>query len=90
LTNKSQKVATSGNADSKELKKTQKMPEVSTDSPALASASATKSNGSCSDASVSSELEALLPSVDHFKEEERTQWEPLCAEKFPRQKNTPR
>lgn len=54
---------------------------------------ATRSNGSCSDASVSSELEALLPAaVDHFKEEERSQWEPLgtSGEKFARQKNTPR
>ncbi|XP_011331529.1 PH and SEC7 domain-containing protein 1 isoform X2 [Ooceraea biroi] len=90
LTNKSQKAVTSGNGDNKELKKTQRMPEASADSPTPASASATRSNGSCSDASVSSELEVLLPSVDHFKEEERTQWEPLCAEKFPRQKNTPR
>lgn len=51
---------------------------------------ATRSNGSCSDASVSSELEALLPPVDNFKEEDRAQWEPLSTDKFARQKNTPR
>lgn len=66
----------------------------SADSPTpVTMTAATRSNGSCSDASVSSELEALLPTtVDHFKEEERSQWEPLgtSGEKFARQKNTPR
>lgn len=69
------------------------IPEVSsTYSPTPTSTIATtKSNGSCSDASVSSELEALLPSaVDHFNEGKRSQWEPLFAEKFAHQKNTPR
>ncbi|XP_046740629.1 PH and SEC7 domain-containing protein isoform X6 [Diprion similis] len=51
---------------------------------------ATRTNGSYSDASCSSELEALLPQVDSFKEEERAQWEPLSADKFNRQKNPPR
>ncbi|XP_076677683.1 exchange factor for Arf 6 isoform X7 [Andrena cerasifolii] len=51
---------------------------------------ATRSNGSYSDASGSSELEALLPPIDSFKEEERAQWEPLSGDKFTRQKNTPR
>ncbi|XP_057331974.1 PH and SEC7 domain-containing protein isoform X3 [Microplitis mediator] len=51
---------------------------------------AKRSNGSYSDASGSSEFEALLPSADSFKEEERAQWEPLSGEKFTKQKNTPR
>ncbi|XP_033214100.1 PH and SEC7 domain-containing protein 2 isoform X2 [Belonocnema kinseyi] len=51
---------------------------------------AVRSNGSCSDASGSSEIEALLPQFDSFKEEERAQWEPLSGDKFGRQKNTPR
>ncbi|XP_072759646.1 PH and SEC7 domain-containing protein isoform X2 [Anoplolepis gracilipes] len=85
LTNNPKNVASSGNVENKEFGKT---PEMSADSsmPIVG----TRSNGSYSDASLSSELEALLPPVDHFKEEERTQWEPLSAEKFPRQKNTPR
>ncbi|KAI4497784.1 hypothetical protein M0802_007110 [Mischocyttarus mexicanus] len=49
----------------------------------------TRSNGSYSDPSSSSDLEALLPPMDSFKEEERAQWEPLSGEKFGRQKNTP-
>ena len=49
-----------------------------------------RSNGSCSDASGSSETEALFPQLDSFKEEERAQWEPLSGDKFGRQKNTPR
>jgi len=82
----------SDNVEKKELKKTPITPEMSANSPTLTPtpATTTRSNGSCSDASLSSELEALLPPVDHFKEEERTQWEPLSAEKFSRQKNTPR
>lgn len=83
LTNNPKNVASSCNVENKEFGKT---PEMSADSSTVV---ATRSNGSYSDASLSSELEALLP-VDHFKEEERTQWEPLSAEKFPRQKNTPR
>ncbi|XP_063990262.1 PH and SEC7 domain-containing protein isoform X2 [Diachasmimorpha longicaudata] len=51
---------------------------------------ASRSNGSYSDASGSSEFEALLPVTDSFKEEERAQWEPLSGDKFSRQKNTPR
>ncbi|XP_048514611.1 PH and SEC7 domain-containing protein isoform X2 [Athalia rosae] len=51
---------------------------------------ATRTNGSYSDASGSSELEALLPQADSFKEEERAQWEPLSVDKFNRQKNPPR
>ncbi|XP_015127362.1 PH and SEC7 domain-containing protein 2 isoform X2 [Diachasma alloeum] len=52
---------------------------------------ASRSNGSYSDASGSSEFEALLPvNTDSFKEEERAQWEPLSGDKFSRQKNTPR
>lgn len=90
LVNNPKNVATSGNIENKEPKKTPGMPEVSANSPTPTPVAATRSNGSCSDASVSSELEALLPPVDNFKEEERAQWEPLSAEKFPRQKNTPR
>lgn len=85
LTNNPKNVAASGNVEGKEFGKTS---EMSTDASMLPTS--TRSNGSYSDASISSELEALLPPVDHFKEEERTQWEPLSAEKFPRQKNTPR
>lgn len=55
------------------------------------------SNGSCSDASVSSDLEALIPTAckqtplhDSFEEEERVQWEPLGADKFAKHKNPPR
>ncbi|XP_074094619.1 exchange factor for Arf 6 isoform X3 [Cotesia typhae] len=51
---------------------------------------AKRTNGSYSDASGSSEFEALLPPADSFKEEERAQWEPLSGEKFAKQKNTPR
>ncbi|XP_058805459.1 LOW QUALITY PROTEIN: PH and SEC7 domain-containing protein [Phymastichus coffea] len=54
-----------------------------------------RSNGSCSDASASSDLEALLPAVrgqqhDSFLEEERLQWEPLGTDKFAKHKNPPR
>jgi len=85
LTNNPKNVTSSDNVENKEFGKT---PEMSADS--SMPVATTRSNGSYSDASLSSELEALLPPVDHFKEEERTQWEPLSAEKFPRQKNTPR
>lgn len=92
LANNPNNIVASGNVEKKELKKTPVTPEMSADSPTLTPtpATTTRSNGSCSDASLSSELEALLPPVDHFKEEERTQWEPLSGEKFSRQKNTPR
>lgn len=77
---------------SKDDKETTEVSSVGSPTP-VTMTTATRSNGSCSDASVSSELEALLPAaVDHFKEEERSQWEPLgtSGEKFARQKNTPR
>lgn len=51
---------------------------------------AVRSNGSCSDASGSSEMDVVIPQFDNFKEEERAQWEPLSGDKFGRQKNTPR
>jgi len=92
LANNPKNIIASSNVEKKELKKTSITPEMSANSPTLipTPATTTRSNGSCSDASLSSELEALLPPVDHFKEEERTQWEPLSAEKFSRQKNAPR
>lgn len=72
-------------------------PEVAVGSPQAPSgannyATTTRTNGSYSDAgSCSSELEALLPQADSFKEEERAQWEPLSSvDKFNRQKNPPR
>lgn len=66
-------------------------PELPVGSPhAPTGASQCGSNGSYSDASGSSELEALLPQADSFKEEQRTQWEPLSGDKFNRPKNTPR
>ncbi|XP_034937537.1 PH and SEC7 domain-containing protein isoform X2 [Chelonus insularis] len=49
-----------------------------------------KRNGSYNDASGPSKFEVLLQSSDNFKEEIRTQWEPLSADKFSRHKNTPR
>ncbi|XP_011498083.1 PREDICTED: PH and SEC7 domain-containing protein 2 isoform X2 [Ceratosolen solmsi marchali] len=50
-----------------------------------------RSNGSCSDPSGSSDLEVLIPhQFDSFKEEERMQWEPLAADMFTKQKNPPR
>ncbi|CAD1475438.1 unnamed protein product, partial [Heterotrigona itama] len=70
---------------------TPELPAGSPQEPTGATQYATRSNGSYSDASGSSELEALLPPVDSFKEEERAQWEPLShGDKFSRQKNTPR
>ncbi|XP_014203854.2 uncharacterized protein LOC106636094 [Copidosoma floridanum] len=55
--------------------------------------SSSRSNGSCSDGSGSSDLEALIPAQqqpDNFHEEDRVQWEPLGSDKFSRQKNPPR
>lgn len=66
------------------------LPIGSPQAPIGASQYETRSNGTYSDASGSSEFEALLPPTDSFKEEERTQWEPLSGDKFNRQKNTPR
>lgn len=66
------------------------LPVGSPKAPIGATQYATRSNGSYSDASGSSEFEALLPQIDSFKEEERAQWEPLSGDKFSRQKNTPR
>ncbi|XP_015606332.1 PH and SEC7 domain-containing protein 2 isoform X2 [Cephus cinctus] len=82
----------SGSCEEKEKRKSAS-PDLAVGSPqgpTGASQYATRSNGSYSDASGSSELEALLPQVDSFKEEERAQWEPLSGDKFSRQKNTPR
>ncbi|XP_050483030.1 PH and SEC7 domain-containing protein isoform X14 [Bombus huntii] len=82
----------SGNGEDMEPRKpgTPELPGGSPQEPTAAKQYATRSNGSYSDASGSSELEALLPPVDSFKEEERAQWEPLSGDKFSRQKNTPR
>ncbi|XP_031844825.1 exchange factor for Arf 6 isoform X1 [Nomia melanderi] len=82
----------SGNSEDSDSRKTRtpELPGGSPQEPTGASQYTTRSNGSYSDASGSSELEALLPPVDSFKEEERAQWEPLSGEKFTRQKNTPR
>lgn len=83
----------SSNYDKKKGRKQQDSPELPVGSPQAptgANQYATRSNGSYSDASGSSEFEALLPPTDSFKEEERAQWEPLSGEKFSRQKNTPR
>ena len=82
----------SGNGEDTEPRKpgTPELPGGSPQEPTGATQYATRSNGSYSDASGSSELEALLPPVDSFKEEERAQWEPLSGDKFSRQKNTPR
>ncbi|KAK0098521.1 hypothetical protein PV326_007384 [Microctonus aethiopoides] len=66
------------------------LPIGSPQAPIGASQYETRSNGTYNDASGSSEFEALLPPTDSFKEEERTQWEPLSGDKFNRQKNTPR
>ncbi|KAK2588283.1 hypothetical protein KPH14_004304 [Odynerus spinipes] len=66
------------------------LPVGSPQGPQGATQYSTRSNGSYSDPSGSSDLEALLPPMDSFKEEERAQWEPLSGEKFGRQKNTPR
>lgn len=82
-----------GNVEGGKSDATSEVSSADSPTPMLMSATTTtRSNGSCSDASVSSELEALLPStMDRFKEEERSQWEPLAIdEKFARQKNTPR
>lgn len=82
----------SGNGENTEPRKpgTPELPGGSPQELTGATQYATRSNGSYSDASGSSELEALLPPVDSFKEEERAQWEPLSGDKFNRQKNTPR
>lgn len=82
----------SGNGEDMEPRKpgTPELPGGSPQEPTAAKQYTTRSNGSYSDASGSSELEALLPPVDSFKEEERAQWEPLSGDKFSRQKNTPR
>ncbi|KZC14997.1 PH and SEC7 domain-containing protein 3 [Dufourea novaeangliae] len=82
----------SGNGEDTDSRKTRtpELPVGSPHEPTGANQYATRSNGSYSDASGSSELEALLPPIDSFKEEERAQWEPLSGEKFNRQKNTPR
>ncbi|XP_076629899.1 exchange factor for Arf 6 isoform X7 [Colletes latitarsis] len=86
------RAVTSGNGENTESGKpgTPELPCGSLQEPTGATQYATRSNGSYSDASGSSELEALLPPVDSFKEEERAQWEPLSGDKFTRQKNTPR
>ncbi|XP_053975713.1 PH and SEC7 domain-containing protein isoform X5 [Hylaeus volcanicus] len=87
------RAVTSGNGEKTESRKpgTPELPGGSPQEPTGATQYATRSNGSYSDASGSSELEALLPPVvDSFKEEERAQWEPLSGDKFTRQKNTPR
>ncbi|XP_076650495.1 exchange factor for Arf 6 isoform X2 [Halictus rubicundus] len=82
----------SGNGEDSDSRKTgtPELPGGSPQEPTGASQYTTRSNGSYSDASGSSELEALLQPVDSFKEEERTQWKPLSGEKFTRQNNTPR
>lgn len=82
-----------GNHEDKSVNRKSSSPELPIGSPQApigASQYATRSNGSYSDASGSSEFEALLPQIDSFKEEERAQWEPLSGDKFSRQKNTPR
>lgn len=86
------RTVSSGNGEGTELRKpgTPELPGGSPQEPTGATQYATRSNGSYSDASGSSELEALLPPMDSFKEEERAQWEPLSGDKFSRQKNTPR
>ncbi|XP_076241756.1 exchange factor for Arf 6 isoform X2 [Calliopsis andreniformis] len=87
------RAVSSGNGENTESKKpgTPELPGGSPREPTGATTQyTTRSNGSYSDASGSSELEALLPPVDSFKEEERAQWEPLSGEKFTRQKNMPR
>ncbi|XP_043288954.1 PH and SEC7 domain-containing protein isoform X6 [Venturia canescens] len=81
------------NHEDKSVNRKSSSPELPVGSPQApigASQYATRSNGSYSDASGSSEFEALLPQIDSFKEEERAQWEPLSGDKFSRQKNTPR
>lgn len=82
----------SGNGENTESRKpgTPELPGGSPQEPTGATQYTTRSNGSYSDASGSSELETLLPPLDSFKEEERAQWEPLSGDKFTRQKNTPR
>ncbi|XP_011303064.1 PH and SEC7 domain-containing protein 2 isoform X2 [Fopius arisanus] len=87
--------ANSGNSEEKKKKvKGRKggSPELPVGSPQAPTGAqyASRSNGSYSDASGSSEFEAILPVTDSFKEEERAQWEPLSGDKFTRQKNTPR
>ncbi|XP_029034753.2 PH and SEC7 domain-containing protein isoform X1 [Osmia bicornis bicornis] len=92
IANNPKSAVSSGNGEDTEPRKpgTPELPSGSPQEPTSATQYATRSNGSYSDASGSSELEALLPPVDSFKEEERAQWEPLSADKFTRQKNTPR
>ncbi|XP_076394724.1 exchange factor for Arf 6 isoform X2 [Megachile rotundata] len=92
IANNPKSTVPSGNGEDTEPRKpgTPELPSGSPQEPTGATQYATRSNGSYSDASGSSELEALLPPVDSFKEEERAQWEPLSGDKFNRQKNTPR
>ncbi|OAD61639.1 PH and SEC7 domain-containing protein 3 [Eufriesea mexicana] len=91
LANNPRPVSSSNDEDTEPRKPgTPELPGGSPQEPTGATQYTTRSNGSYSDASGSSELEALLPPVDSFKEEERAQWEPLSGDKFSRQKNTPR
>lgn len=82
----------SGNCDDRNSGKNSELSELSSISLPQNSSEVhnVRSNGSCSDASGSSEMEVVIPQFDNFKEEERAQWEPLSGDKFGRQKNTPR